>query len=181
MVTGNKNKLKEFKQIIGDNFPHEITSQDVDLPEYQGEPEDIARDKCKLAAEQIKGPCLIEDTSLCFNALGGMPGPYIKWFLSKIGPSGLHKMLAGFDDKTAEAVCIFAYSSEEPGSEVKLFVGRTAGTIVEPRGPADFGWDPCFQPAGLDQTYAEMSKEQKNKISHRGKAVEAFKKYFTKA
>ena len=49
----------------------------------------MAREKCKLAAKEIKGPCLTEDTSLCFNALGGMPGPYIKWFLSKLGPEGI--------------------------------------------------------------------------------------------
>jgi inosine/xanthosine triphosphate pyrophosphatase family protein len=42
------------------------------------------------------------DSCLCFNALGGMPGPYIKWFLQKIGPEGLHKMLHGFEDKSAE-------------------------------------------------------------------------------
>lgn len=179
IVTGNPNKLKEFKQILGADFPYEITSQDVDLPEYQGTPEEIATAKSKLAVGHIKGPCLVEDTSLCFNALGGMPGPYIKWFLSKIGPKGLYKMLAGFEDKTAEAVCIFAYSSGEPGTEPKLFIGRTPGTIVDPRGPTDFGWDPCFQPQGYTQTYAEMAKEEKNKISHRGKAVELFKKYFS--
>ena len=88
-------------------------------------------------------------------------------------------MLSGFDDKTANAVCIFAYSDGEPESNIELFIGKTPGTIVEPRGPNTFGWDPCFQPEGFQQTYAEMSKEQKNQISHRGKAVEAFKKRFT--
>ena len=67
----------------------QVISNDVDLPEYQGDPEYVAREKCKLAAKEIKGPCLTEDTSLCFNALGGMPGPYIKWFLSKLGPEGI--------------------------------------------------------------------------------------------
>ncbi|KAH3850473.1 inosine triphosphate pyrophosphatase-like [Dreissena polymorpha] len=180
IVTGNKNKLSEFKQMLGDDFPCEVVSQDVDLPEYQGEPEDIARSKCELAAQTIKGPCLTEDTSLCFNALGGMPGPYIKWFLKPLGPAGLHKMLTGFEDKTAEAVCIFAYSSGEPNSDIQLFVGRTTGTIVEPRGPTNFGWDPCFQPDGFDQTYAEISKDQKNTISHRGKAMQAFKDFIMK-
>ena len=56
---------------------------------------------------------MTEDTSLCFNALGGLPGPYIKWFLEKLGHDGLNRMLAGFDDKTAYAQCIFAYSSGE--------------------------------------------------------------------
>ena len=87
-------------------------------------------------------------------------------------------MLAGFEDKTAEAVCVFAYCSGEPDSEPQLFIGRTPGSIVEPRGPRDFGWDPCFQPEGYKQTYAEMPKEEKNKISHRGRAMELFKKHF---
>ncbi len=67
----------------------QVTSQDIDLPEYQGTPEEVAREKCKLAAKHVKGPVIVEDTSLCFNALGGMPGPYIKWFLKEIGPTGL--------------------------------------------------------------------------------------------
>lgn len=49
---------------------------------------------------------------------------------------------------------------------------------MEPRGPNNFGWDPCFQPDGFDQTYAEMPKELKNSLSHRGKAVTAFKEHF---
>ena len=65
-----------------------MTSQKIDLPEYQGEPDDICIAKCKEAAKLIKGPVIIEDTCLCFNALGGMPGPYIKWFLDKLKPEG---------------------------------------------------------------------------------------------
>ena len=64
-------------------------SEKIDLPEYQGEPSEIAIAKCKEAARHVKGPVMTEDTSLCFNALGGMPGPYIKWFLDKIKPEGL--------------------------------------------------------------------------------------------
>ncbi|KAH3850439.1 hypothetical protein DPMN_092850 [Dreissena polymorpha] len=89
-------------------------------------------------------------------------------------------MLTGFEDKTAEAVCIFAYSLGEPNSDVQLFIGRIPGTIVEPRGQTNFGWDPCFPPDGFNQTYAEMSKEQNNTISHRGKAVQAFKDFIMK-
>lgn len=91
---------------------------------------------------------------------------------------GLHKLLAGFEDKSAYALCIFAYG--EPGKEVKLFTGKTVGRIVEPRGPRDFGLDPCFLPDGFDKTYAELDKEVKNKISHRYKAIDALKKYLMK-
>ena len=90
-VTGNPNKLKEFTQIIGEVSVYEFQSKSIDLPEYQGEPEEIAIAKCKEALEIAKAPVLIEDTSLCFNALGGLPGPYIKWFLDKLKPEGSFK------------------------------------------------------------------------------------------
>ncbi|KAL5015706.1 hypothetical protein ScPMuIL_005295 [Solemya velum] len=180
LLTGNQKKLEEFVQILGPNFPYQLKNVDIDLPEYQGEPEYVAEAKCRLGAEHIKGPVIIEDTSLCFNALGGMPGPYIKWFLKKIGPEGLNNLLSAYDDKSAEAVCILAYSNGDPKADVKLFVGKTQGTIVAPRGPRDFGWDPCFQPEGFDQTYAELPKQTKNSISHRKKAVEALRDYFVK-
>ncbi|CAF0951191.1 unnamed protein product [Brachionus calyciflorus] len=175
-ITGNPNKLKEFTQIIGDLPSYKLDSKDIDLPEYQGESgEEIAIEKCKTALELLKAPVLVEDTSLCFNALHGLPGPYIKWFLKKLKPDGLHKLLAGFEDKSAYAQCIFAYG--EPGNEIRTFVGKTGGKIVEPRGPRDFGWDPCFQPDNYEQTYAEMSKELKNSISHRYKAVDLLRNY----
>ena len=83
----------------------------------QGEPEDISREKCRLACEQVSGPVMVEDTSLCFNALGGLPGPcvdgvfcmatavhsltrgrgnfcsYVKWFLEKTGHVGLNNLV----------------------------------------------------------------------------------------
>ena len=78
-VTGNAKKLEEVRTILGgEDLPITLTSQKVDLPELQGEPEDISREKCKLAAAQVGGAVMVEDTSLCFNALGGLPGPYIK-------------------------------------------------------------------------------------------------------
>ena len=63
---------------------------DVDLPEYQGTIEEIARMKCRFAAERVKGPVLVEDTAMGFDALKGLPGPYIKWFLKAVGPEGEH-------------------------------------------------------------------------------------------
>ena len=88
-------------------------------------------------------------------------------------------MLAGFDDKSAYALCTFAYYSGRHGDTVHLFTGRTEGNIVAPRGPTDFGWDPCFEPTGFTQTYAEMPKEQKNSISHRGRSLKALKEFLT--
>lgn len=179
-VTGNSKKLEEFIAILGNSFPKKIVNASVDLPELQGEIDDICIKKCKQAALVVRGPVIVEDTSLCFNALKGLPGPYIKWFLEKLGPDGLYRMLAGFEDKSAIAVCTFAYHTGSAEDEVVLFQGKTEGEIVDPRGPRTFGWDPCFQPMGSSQTYAELTKEEKNKISHRYKALEKLKCYFTK-
>merc|ERR1712006_63388 len=106
----------------------------------------------------------------------GLPGPYIKWFLDKLGHDGLNKMLDGFEDRSAYALCTFAFtwgSNETP----MVFSGRTEGQIVTARGPTDFGWDPVFLPDGFDQTYAEMDKSVKNSISHRGRALEKLKAF----
>ena len=63
-----------------------------------------------------------------------LTGPYIKWFLKNLGPDGLPRLLADFEDKSADAVCIFGYSDGGSGPEdIKLFEGRTAGQIVKPR------------------------------------------------
>ena len=173
-VTGNKNKLKEVRQILSSSgdFPFELTSQKIDLPELQGDdPAEIAKEKCRLAAAEVKGPCFTEDTSLCFHALNGLPGPYIKWFLEKCGHDGLNKMLVGFDDTSAYAQTVFAFTTG-PDRPVHVFDGRTAGKIVPPRGSLDFGWDPIFEPdEGEGKTYAEMEKGEKNKISHRGRSL----------
>lgn len=66
------------------------------------------------APQQVGGAVMVEDTSLCFNACGGLPGPYIKWFLAKLGHDGLNRMLAGFEDKSAYAQCIFAFTPGAP-------------------------------------------------------------------
>lgn len=178
-VTGNKKKLEEVIAILGDKFPFQLNSAKLDLPELQGEPEEVAREKCKIAAKTIGGAVMVEDTSLCFNALQGLPGIYIKWFLEKLGHVGLNNLLAAYEDKSAYAQCIFAFS-EGPGHEPRLFVGRTAGRIVQARGDNQFGWDPVFEPDGpWSQTYAEMPAAIKNGISHRYRSLAALQEYLT--
>jgi inosine triphosphate pyrophosphatase len=169
-ITGNKNKLAEVQAILAGVI--ELRNQNVDLVEIQGTVEEVTRDKARRAAEAIQGPVLVEDTCLCFKAMNDLPGPYIKWFMLSLGAPNLHKLLAGFEDKSAQAVCTFGYCAG-PGQEAILFQGRTDGKLVESRGSTVFGWDSCFEYAG--QTYAEMDKSEKNKISHRGKALEKLK------
>uniref|UniRef100_A0A0V0J8F0 Inosine triphosphate pyrophosphatase n=1 Tax=Schistocephalus solidus TaxID=70667 RepID=A0A0V0J8F0_SCHSO len=87
-VTSNPNKLRETLEILGEQYSTLFKSLDIDLPEYQGTAEEIAILKCRFAAEQIDGPVLVEDTGLGFDALKGLPGPYIKWFLKAVGAEG---------------------------------------------------------------------------------------------
>ncbi|KAL7439634.1 hypothetical protein ACHAXM_006794 [Skeletonema potamos] len=190
-VTGNKNKLLEVQRLIssdqGQHIPFELDNAQLDLPELQGSPEEIAREKCKTAANQLQSAVMTEDTSLCFHALNGLPGAYIKWFLDGLGHDGLNKMLEGFGDNRAYAQTIIAFSPG-PGKEVRLFDGRTEGRIVPPRGSLDFGWDAIFEPleeecssSGIDKgnTYAEMTKNDKNKISHRSRSFAKFRQFLT--
>jgi len=178
-ITGNRNKLEEVRSILKTNQEdthYSIKSLDIDLPEIQGEPEYVIQEKCKSASLQLNGPIIVEDTSLCFNALGGLPGPYIKWFMKKIGLDGLNKLLLGYEDKTIEAKCIFGYQ-ENRDSQIHYFTGITKGTLVEPRGNMNFGWDPVFLPEGYNETYGEMDNETKNSISHRFKALQLLKEF----
>ncbi|XP_017975043.1 PREDICTED: inosine triphosphate pyrophosphatase isoform X2 [Theobroma cacao] len=172
-VTGNAKKLEEVKAILGQSIPFQSLKLDR-------EPEEISKEKARLAAVQVNGPVLVEDTCLCFNALKGLPGPYIKWFLQKIGHEGLNNLLMAYEDKSAYALCAFSFALG-PDVEPITFLGETPGKIVPARGPNDFGWDPIFQPDGYDQTYAEMPKEEKNKISHRYRALAMVKSHFAEA
>lgn len=124
-VTGNRKKLEEVVQILqaGVELPIRIDNVSLDLPEHQvlhrvsflnsfalkGDPEEISILKAKAAAERVGHAVIVEDTCLCFNAYKGLPGPYVKWFLNRVGPEGLAKMLIGFEDKSAYALCTFAF------------------------------------------------------------------------
>jgi len=168
-ISGNAKKVEEVQKILGTTFPHILIPLKIDLPELQGEPEYIATEKCRLASLQVDGPCIIEDTSLCFNALGGLPGPYVKWFLDKTGLEGLNNILIAYEDKTAYAQTIFAYTRGK-GEPIQLFIGRLDGKIVPARGSLGFGWDAIFQPiccGGNDETFGEIEQSKKNMISHR--------------
>ncbi|KAM3439754.1 hypothetical protein MY4824_002517 [Beauveria thailandica] len=172
-ITGNPNKLREVKAILEPDI--EVRSHSIDLEEVQGSVEDVTLFKCQKAADIMDGPVLVEDTALCFHALGGLPGVYIKWFLTTIGLDGLNNLLAAYPDKSADAVCTFGYS-EGRGKTPILFQGRCQGKIVPARGPTRFGWDPIFEHD--NETFAEMEPEKKNLISHRARALGKLQMYF---
>ncbi|RMZ83742.1 hypothetical protein DV738_g916, partial [Chaetothyriales sp. CBS 135597] len=171
-ITSNANKLAEVRFILGDAV--QLESRSVEVDEIQGTIEEVARDKARRAAELVNGPVLTEDTALEFKSLEGLPGPYIKYFLNALGHTGLNNLLAAYPDKTAYAICTFAFCAG-PGQDVILFQGRTEGKIVPARGPSNFGWDPVFEYEG--KTYAEMDVAAKGAISHRGRALDKLKRW----
>ncbi|KAL7536216.1 hypothetical protein ACHAXR_006999 [Thalassiosira sp. AJA248-18] len=167
-------KQKEINIILSNNA---ATSSDVGesfvelrILDVEINTEAVAKNKAIQGTQLAGGACVVEDTSLEFNALGGMPGPFIKWFQDKLGCDGLYKILIGYEDKSATAVCTLAFCPY-PHADPVVFTGRCTGTIVEPVEGRGFGWDSIFVPDGQTEPFSNMATEDKCKISHRSKAV----------
>ncbi|MFW6013830.1 MAG: RdgB/HAM1 family non-canonical purine NTP pyrophosphatase [Nanoarchaeota archaeon] len=167
-VTGNENKLREAREILK-NF--NIKGHSIELIERQGTAEEIVDAKLNEAYKKLKKPLIVEDTSLVFESMGQLPGPYIKDFLRNISIDDFHKLAAFKGDCKARALCLVGFM--DSNGNKTLFKGECYGNIVKPKGTSNFGWDPVFKPKGGEKTFAEMTAEEKNKVSHR-KA--AFKK-----
>lgn len=174
-VTGNAMKQREINTILsnhgatsikdGESFVN-LRILDVDLPEIQEiNTEAVAKNKAIQGAQLAGGACVVEDTSLEFHALGGMPGPFIKWFQDKLGSDGLYKILIGYEDKAATAVCTLAFCPY-PHADPVVFTGRCSGKIVEPKEGRGFGWDSIFVPDGETEPFSCMPTKKKCQLSH---------------
>lgn len=169
LVTGNANKLEEWRRQLPSDI--EIDSVDVDLPEIQSiDPEEIMADKAKRAYEATGKPVVVEDVSAGLEKLGGLPGPFVKFFIKKLGDDVLFQ-LAGSEDESALVSCSIAYYD---GQDLLTVRGDVKGTVVASRGENGFGFDKTFVPEGQNLTYAEMSGEQKDSVSHRSVAIKLF-------
>ncbi|MFM2339546.1 MAG: hypothetical protein RLZZ360_182 [Candidatus Parcubacteria bacterium] len=171
-ITGNPNKVKQLELYL--KFPVEYRA--IDLPEIQSlDLETVAVAKAQAAYAIHKAPVLIEDIGLSFSALGGLPGPFVKWFLETVGNEGMCRMLDSYQDRTAiGAVCYVL--CDEHGHQV--FTAAREGTIaMTPRGPSYFGWNPIFIPKGETNTYAEMSPEKEQATSLRRTAIGKLQTY----
>lgn len=167
LVTGNPNKLKEWQQIIPSDITMDIA--DVDLMEIQSaDPEEIITDKARRAYEIVGKPVVVEDVEAGLEKLNGLPGPFIKFFIKKLGDDVLYQ-LAGQEGERAVVSCSIAYYD---GKKMLTVRGDVQGTVVAPRGEDGFGFDITFVPDGESQTYAEMDSEKKNSLSHRRKAIQ---------
>lgn len=167
-ITGNKGKLAEVRSILGD-----VLLLDIPIPEIQSlDAYEIIKAKLKEAKNHCSGEFIVEDTSLYFECLKGLPGPLIKWFIQTIGNDGLYKITKTFGNFNAEAKTIIGYSNIL--GEIYFYEGAIKGTIVAPRGKG-FGWDPIFQPEGHSKTFGELSAEEKNSFSMRRVALNKLK------
>lgn len=165
LVSSNPNKGIEAERILG--MP--LLRVAMPLPEMQAASvEEITRYKLEIARTKGYGRLIVEDVSLGFDALGNFPGPYVRWLLEAAGGKGLAAIAYALNDRSARAQCCVGYWN---GREARLFMGETAGQIlVEPRGERHFGWDAWFCPGGSEKTFAEMTDDEKDAVSHRGKA-----------
>jgi inosine triphosphate pyrophosphatase len=154
-VTGNKDKAKYFSELVG----LEIPKMKLDIDEIQSiNPRKIIEHKAKQAFSLAKCPVIIEDTKLNFSALGKLPGPFIKWFLSELGEEGLCRMLDGYNDRSATAGSLMAYYN---GTNLHVFEGEIKGRIAKkPRGSGGFGWNKIFIPKGTTKTLAQMNETE---------------------
>ncbi|MCX8183164.1 MAG: XTP/dITP diphosphatase [Crenarchaeota archaeon] len=178
-ITGNLGKFLEAQKLLRE-FGIILEQADLEITEPQSETLEEVAEKCaQEALKKIGKPFIIEDSGLFINSLNGFPGVYSSYVYRKIGCDGILKLLAGSADRSAYFMTALAYG--EPGNGVRLFTGRVDGTIAtEPRGKSGFGYDPLFIPLGSNLTFAEMSTEEKNKFSHRAKALKAFASWFLK-
>jgi len=165
LVSSNPNKGIEAERILGTP----VLRVSLSLPEIQAATvEEITRYKLEVARAKRHSRLIVEDVSLGFDELGNFPGPYVRWLLEAAGGTGLAAIAYALNNRAAKAQCCVGYWD---GQRVHTFIGETVGEIlVQPRGERHFGWDAWFQPAGQSQTFAEMTDEEKDAISHRGRA-----------
>src|SRR5437764_454718 len=174
LVSSNPNKGIEAERILG--VP--LLRVSLALPEIQAATvEDITRYKLEVARTKGYQRLIVEDVSLGFDELGNFPGPYVRWLLEAAGGTGLAAIAYALNNRAAKAQCCVAYWD---GGQGHMFLGECAGDVlVEPRGARSFGWDAWFQPRGSTKTFAEMSPQEKDGVSHRGNAYRQLAAHLT--
>ena len=183
-VTNNAHKLEEIRSIMGDRI--EVLSLrdiqcDVDIPETADTLEGNAEIKAEYIYSHYGLDCFADDTGLEVEALNGAPGIYSARYAGGDGhdsEANMKKLLQELDGETNRkaqfrtAICLIE------GGDRHLFEGIVKGSIIsQKRGKTGFGYDPIFMPEGYDETFAEMGNGEKNKVSHRARAVSKLCEY----
>lgn len=205
-ATNNLHKLQEVRQILGDSF--EVLSLkdigcDVDIPETGQTLEENALQKARYVYDNYHIDCFADDTGLEVEALNGAPGVYSARYAA-MEPTGsdtpkshdseanmarLLRELSDKDNRKAHFRTVIALIQKKDVcpcgctsiKQEHLFDGIVNGEITTERsGVEGFGYDPIFRPEGFEHTFAEMNAEQKNSISHRGRATAKLAEYLLK-
>lgn len=177
-ATNNRHKLEELQELLGSEIKL-LSLGDIgcyeDIPETRPTLEGNARQKSLFVYEKYGYNCFADDTGLEIEALGGEPGVYSARYAgdAKDSEANMKKVLEKLVKINNRKARFRTVISLVLNGEETQFEGIVEGAILtEKKGNSGFGYDPVFQPKGHTQSFAEMSLEQKNKISHRGRAVE---------
>jgi XTP/dITP diphosphohydrolase len=186
IASGNAHKLREIVRICADWPVEWITSKDPEGPwPAVDEPHDNYREnaleKARAVAAALGVPAVADDSGIEVDALGGAPGPRSARYSGEDADDGenLRKLLRAVaevpaNERTARYRCVAALAW--PDGREMWAEGVCEGTIdLHPRGSRGFGYDPAFVPEGRDRTMAELSDEEKDRISHRGRAFRALR------
>ena len=185
-ATNNKHKLEELQAILGDQFTL-LSLTDIEcfdeIPEEQPTLEGNASQKAYYIYDKFGMNCFADDTGLEIKALNGEPGVYSARYAGedKNSEANMKKVLERLTKINEREARFRTVISLVIDGEEKQFEGIVNGEILtEKRGDSGFGYDPIFKPEGFDQSFAEMGLEDKNKISHRGRAVQKLVDYLKK-
>jgi XTP/dITP diphosphohydrolase len=182
LATHNPHKTREFRQLLGAEFALvDLASfPELKLPPETGSTfEQNAALKAVSVSQNVEEIVIADDSGLEVDVLNGAPGIYSARYAGKYATdaANIDKLLRELNqlvDRSARFRCVIALA--RAGKVLTSVEGRVQGMIVHlPRGNGGFGYDPVFQPAGFEQTFAEMPSEIKNRISHRGKAIAALR------
>jgi non-canonical purine NTP pyrophosphatase (RdgB/HAM1 family) len=173
-ITGNQVKADYLAKYLG----HSVAHKKVDLDEIQSmDLKEIVERKVRQAFEIIKSPVIVEDVALEFEALNGLPGPFIRFFVDHVPFETICSMI---DGKTRNAIAksVFGYYD---GNKLELFEGQLKGQIAtSPAGENGFGWDRLFIPEGYNVTRASLNEEDDKKTYLQLKPFDELKSFFEK-
>lgn len=173
MVTSNAGKAAEVAAFFGGLV--EVDHLALDIPEQRSDDvAEIARGKARYSYNHLKTPLIVDDTGFFIDALHGFPGPYAAYVQDSIGNAGILKLMTGISERSARFVTGIAYADERG---IEVFTGTLEGKVaLNSRGDNGFGYDPIFQTG--EKTLAQLTIEEKSRISHRAKALSAFHDWF---
>ena len=176
-ATNNKNKIKEVQSLVPEHITL-LSLEDIkcfeDIPETTGTIEGNAKQKVSYVKDNYGYDCFADDTGLEVEALHGEPGVDTAYYAGpqRNADDNMDKLLANLKNATSRTAQFKTVIALHLNGELKTFTGICKGEITtEKHGNKGFGYDPIFKAEGYDQTFAEISLKEKNKIGHRGKAV----------